>query len=224
MDPRTHLPVEVLLLADGRLPAGGHVHSGGIEQAVHESVVDDLASLTAWLHAWVPTVGEVDATLAAAAAQGALPWETLLAEHDARVPVPSRREAARARGRAWLRVADAAFGPLALPVAAHRSGWPLPIVTGAVLVAIGRSPNDAAVLILHGGASECATAAIRLLGLDPVGVTSVLASLVEPIVDTATRAVAASLRPAEAWPAWATPALDLATAAHHGRDDRYFVT
>ncbi len=224
MDPRTSLPVEVLLLADGRLPAGGHVHSGGIEQAIDESLVDDLASLTDWLHAWVATVGEVDATLAAAAAERRLPWGTLLAEHDARVPVPSRREAARDRGRAWLRVAEAAFGPLDLPATAHRPGWPLPIVTGAVLGSIGRGPHDAAILVLHGGVSEGATAAVRLLGLDPIGVTSVLASLGESIADVATRAVAAARQAPEGWPAWATPALDLATAAHHARDDRYFVT
>lgn len=224
MDTRTHVPAELLLLADGRLPAGGHVHSSGMEQAVAEGVVHDLPTLATWLRAWTATVGDIDATLAAAATAGCGSWSSLLAEHDARVAVPALRAAARDRGRAFVRVADAAFGPLALPAAAHRPGWPLPIATGAVLAAIGRSPRAAATLVLHGGVSESATAAVRLLGLDPVGVTSVLAALAAPIDDAAARAAVTARRPPEAWPAWATPALDLVAATHHARDDRYFVT
>ena len=37
----------LLTLADSRLPTGGHVHSGGVEEAVTSRLVVDLATLDA---------------------------------------------------------------------------------------------------------------------------------------------------------------------------------
>ena len=49
----------LLLLADGRFPAGGHAHSGGLEAAVARSRVRDLASLRAFLDGRLATTGLV---------------------------------------------------------------------------------------------------------------------------------------------------------------------
>ncbi len=55
----------LLLLADGRLPTGGHVHSGGVEEAVNDGRIRDVASLRDYLVGRLATSGRVDAGLAA---------------------------------------------------------------------------------------------------------------------------------------------------------------
>ena len=57
----------LLTLADSRLPAGGHTHSGGVEQAIAAGVVHDPGSLTTFLLRRLHTAGGVAAGLAAAA-------------------------------------------------------------------------------------------------------------------------------------------------------------
>lgn len=58
----------LLLLADGRLPAGGHAHSGGVEAAVSAGRVHDLTTLGSFLRGRLATTGLVNAAFAAAAA------------------------------------------------------------------------------------------------------------------------------------------------------------
>ncbi|MDG4824421.1 urease accessory UreF family protein [Asanoa sp. WMMD1127] len=56
----------LLVLADGRLPAGGHAHSGGVEAAVAAGRIRDLATLESFLVGRTATAGVVAATFAAA--------------------------------------------------------------------------------------------------------------------------------------------------------------
>ncbi|MGX5657318.1 urease accessory protein, partial [Geodermatophilus nigrescens] len=60
----------LLTLADSRLPAGGHTHSGGVEQAIAAGLVRDPASLAAFLLRRLQTAGRVAAGLAGAACRG----------------------------------------------------------------------------------------------------------------------------------------------------------
>ncbi|MGC4770023.1 urease accessory protein UreF [Micromonospora sp. DT44] len=62
----------LLLLADGRFPAGAHAHSGGLEAAVAAGRVTDLASLEAFLVGRLATAGLVGAAFAAAAHRAAV--------------------------------------------------------------------------------------------------------------------------------------------------------
>lgn len=221
----------LLLLADGRLPAGGHVHSGGVEQAIVDGLVHDVASLARHLEARVVTVGAVEACFTAAAQReivgaSAWGWSRLIDEFDARVPVPALRTAARTRGRHLVRVATPLLDDGALPpaLAAHPGG-PLPLVLGAVAGALGQAAAAAALLAQHAAVAEPAQAAVRLLGLDPVGVTAVISGL-QPVIDEhVDRATLAAERddPAD-WPAPATPRWDLTATVHAARDDRYFDT
>ena len=51
----------LLDLADSRLPTGGHVHSGGVEEAVTSGLVVDLPTLRAFLRRRIRTPGLVTA-------------------------------------------------------------------------------------------------------------------------------------------------------------------
>jgi urease accessory protein len=62
----------LLTLADSRLPTGGHVHSGGIEEAVTGGLVVDIETLRAYLRRRIRTHGLVTASLAAAVHAGEL--------------------------------------------------------------------------------------------------------------------------------------------------------
>ena len=56
----------LLALADSRLPTGGHVHSGGVEEAVTSGLVADVVTLRAYLRRRIRTHGLVTASIAAA--------------------------------------------------------------------------------------------------------------------------------------------------------------
>jgi urease accessory protein len=221
----------LLVLADGRLPAGGHVHSGGIEQAITAGLVRDVGSLATYLEARVVTVGAVEACFAVGAqlqvvGARAFGWPELIAEFDARVPVPALRESARTRGRHLMRVAARLLPDDPLPaVLTGPGGAPVPLVLGAVAGRLGQSAASAGLLALHAAVAEPAQAAVRLLGLDPLAVTAVITGLqatMDEQVDRVTLA-ARSDDPA-AWPAWSTPCWDLAAVTHAARDERYFDT
>jgi urease accessory protein len=55
------------LLADSRLPTGGHAHSGGLEAAVRRGLVRSPDDVAAWLAGRIPTAGLVTAAAAASA-------------------------------------------------------------------------------------------------------------------------------------------------------------
>jgi urease accessory protein len=213
----------LLALADSRLPAGGHAHSGAAEQLVTDRLVRDEASLATLLHRRLRTGGAVAAGLAAAAcaAPTAHALGRLDDEADARTPSPAARAASRAQGRALARVAGAAWpSPLwaALPRAAHH-----PLAVGAAAAAVGATPRDAALVAAYLATTAPATAAQRLLGLDPVTVAAVLARLgplQEQVADAAASAAAQGRPPA----ADADPLTDLAQTRHTSREDKLFAS
>jgi urease accessory protein len=206
----------LLLLADSRLPAGGHAHSGGLEPAAATGSVRDLATLAGFLRGRLATAGLVAAGLAAASVT-ADDHAALDREADARTPSPAQRAASRAQGRALSRVARTAWPhPLldALTATHH------PVVLGAVVRVIGGSPAEAARVAAYGSVTGPASAAVRLLGLDPIGVQRVLAGLAGRIDDIAAEAVLAVREGAP--PAASAPALDLLAELHHQADLRLF--
>lgn len=219
----------LLLLADSRLPAGGHAHSGGVEEAVRRGAVTGAGDLARFLRGRLATAGLVTAALAAAAcelaatdgggsadreagadresgaarAPGAPPaddaaigielWRRLDAEADARAASPAQREAARTQGRLLLRTARRMWPSAALDTLARAvpEGPHHPVALGAAAASAGCTPRQAALAAAYTSITGPATAAVRLLGLDPVTVHRLLADLAPALDDTANVACAA---------------------------------
>ncbi|GIG92505.1 urease accessory protein UreF [Plantactinospora endophytica] len=302
----------LLVLADGRLPAGGHAHSGGLEAAVTSGRVRDLAGLTAFLRGRLASTGRVTAAFAAAACAAAWPTdgppgnapnqpadapskstdrhadpssgsapdrhadlssgsatdrhvslasggatdrhvhlssgsatdrhvagvpgsatertpgrtadagariEALDQGMDARTPSPALRRASRAQGRALLR--------------AGRAMWPVdvairnphhPVALGVVAAAAGLAPAEAAVVGAYGTVSGPASAAVRLLGLDPYAVHALLAELAGECDRLAALAVAGVDDPVDLLPADSTPLLEIGAEVHASWEVRLFAS
>jgi urease accessory protein len=219
----------LLLLADGRFPAGGHAHSGGAEAAVAEGRITDTATLAEFCRGRLHTAGLVAAALAAAAAAGA---ELLALDEaaDARTPSPALRTVSRRLGRQLLRAARTAWPAAALDqLAADRPrGAHQPVVLGATARAAGLTPLDAARAAAYESAGSPATATVRLLGLDPFQAAAVLARLA-PDVDAVAEAAAAAAHLAltegtGVLPAASAPLLDIAAERHAAWPTRLFTS
>jgi urease accessory protein len=219
----------LLLLADSRLPAGGHAHSGGLEAAARAGLVTEMDGLEGFLRGRLATAGLASAGLAAAACEhaaavagGAAPrWPELDAEAAARTPSPAQRHAARTQGRALLRAARAAWphpvldALAASPVPELARGPFHPVALGACTWVAGGSPADAAVIAATAAISGPASAAVRLLGLDPLAVTGLLVRLAGNVTGVAGPACqAAAAGDWAALPAPASPGLDLLAERH----------
>ncbi|MEU0653841.1 urease accessory protein UreF [Streptomyces albogriseolus] len=219
----------LLVLADGRFPAGGHAHSGGAEAAVHAGAISGAASLEDFCRGRLHTTGRVSAALAASAALGVDP-AALDAAADARTPSPALRAAARKLGRQLLRAARATWPCPELEALARRfpKGAHQPVVLGAAARAAGLGPEDAAHCALYESVGGPATATVRLLGLDPFDATAVLARLAPEADRVAETAVRAAHRVAaegvDALPAASAPLLELHAEAHAVRAGRLFAS
>jgi len=179
----------------------------GVEEAVRIGLVRDEATLLELLVARLDTTGLVAAglaTAACAAADDADRLRLLDIEADARMPSQAARTASRTQGRGLLRLARSSW-----PHAAYVRNGPLgerphhAVALGVAVVAAGGTAQDAALLAALASVSGPASAAVRLLGLDPIAVTAVLARLgpqVERVAADALQAVAAGEPPATGHP------------------------
>ncbi|WP_026342667.1 urease accessory protein UreF [Nocardia sp. BMG111209] len=177
----------VMTLADSRLPIGGHVHSGGVEEAVVSGLVRDVASVEAYLRRRIRTSGLVAAALAAAVCAGELDPERAEAEADARTPAPAARTASRAQGRGMLRLAKQLWPEQ--DWAALGSRPHLPTVFGVAGIAAGLTPAQIAGVVVYTTMTGAATAAQRLLALDPAAVAACTVRLTALCDRTAAEAV-----------------------------------
>jgi urease accessory protein len=219
----------LLVLADGRFPAGGHAHSGGAEAAVKAGRITSAATLEDFCRGRAHTAGLVAGALAAAAALGADPRE-LDAAADARTPSPALRAAARRLGRQLMRAARATWPSVELDVLARHfpKGAHQPVVLGLAARSAGLGPEDAAYCAAYESVGGPATATVRLLSLDPFEATGVLARLAPELDRVADTAVAAARRVAaegiDALPAASGPLLEMGAEWHAGWPVRLFAS
>jgi urease accessory protein len=216
-----------LVLADGRLPAGGHAHSGGVEAAVAAGRVTDLSTLEAFLRGRLATAGLTAAAFAAATTHrlGAPPlgrpsggnpsvrdaMTELDAGLDARTPSPALRKASRAQGRALMRAGRAMW---TLPAGVPADGPHHAVALGIVAAAAGLDAGHAALVAAYGSVSGPASAAVRVLALDPYPVHALLARLAPACDEAAARAERYADRDVPDLPAPSAPLLDI-SAEHH---------
>ncbi|MFI8228260.1 urease accessory protein UreF [Streptomyces sp. NPDC085900] len=219
----------LLVLADGRFPAGGHAHSGGAEAAVKAGRITGAASLEGFCRGRLHTAGLVAASLAAAAVLGADAGE-LDAAADARTPSPALRVAARRLGRQLTRAARATWPSDELDAMATQfpKGAHQPVVLGLVARAAGLEPVDAAHCAAYESVSGPASATVRLLSLDPFDATGVLARLAPEVDRVADRAVEAARRVldegVDALPAGSAPLLEIGAELHAAWPVRLFAS
>ncbi|MGW2049786.1 urease accessory protein UreF [Streptomyces sp. NPDC001858] len=219
----------LLVLADGRFPAGGHAHSGGAEAAVKAGRITGAADLEAFCRGRLHTAGLVAAALAAAAAVGADPAE-LDAAADARTPSPALRAAARKLGRQLMRAARATWPSAELDAVAREfpKGAHQPVVLGLTARAAGLGAADAAYCAVYESVSGPATAVVRLLSLDPFEATAALARLAPELDQVVDRAVSAGAAvPAagvDVLPAASAPLLEIGAEVHAAWPVRLFAS
>ncbi len=96
-----------------------------------------------------------------------------------------------------------------------------PIVLGAAAAAAGCTPGEAALVAAYLTVTGPASAAVRLLALDPIEVSAVIARLSGPIEAVAARGAAAA---EDELPYPSAPALDLYAEAHAQAEVRLFAS
>jgi len=254
----------LLVLADGRLPAGAHAHSGGVEAAVAAGRIHDVPTLESFLLGRTATAGVVAAAFAAATcravtAGGSQPWSdprwsdashrldgfgglrgpvsngvrgepgeagvgrvaTLDDGVDVRTASPALRAASRAQGRALLRAAARIWPAAGRPTGASPHH---PIATGIAAAAAGLGPPEAALVAVYGGLTGAASAAVRLLGLDPYAVHALVARLAPECDRVADDAAAHADDPVDDLPAGSAILLDIDAEQHATWEVRLFAS
>ena len=176
-----------LLLADARLPSGGHAHSAGLEPALLGGMPP--VGVAAFLALRARTTALVDAGTAVAAMHAVLDGDgselaAVEAAWCARTPSRAMREASRDLGRGLLRLArriwPAAHGIDALPITPPR-----PLVLGVIAAEVGIGAEDLVRLAVYDDVASAVAALLKLEPGDPAdGVALVLSTCasVEPFV------------------------------------------
>lgn len=217
----------LLLLSDGRLPAGGYAHSGGLESAIALARVRGLDDLERFLVGRASTSGAVAAAFAAATcfACHAESFDTvslLDREFRARTPSPALRDVSEILGRQLLRAMSAITSRdthLPLPTRLNH-----PVAFGAAAAMLDLQPLDAARGMLHETVTGPAISVVKLQSVDPFDAHRVLVRLV-PLLDelAESAAVFADADPSE-MPSYSSPLSDLIAEHHAVREVRLFAS
>ncbi|MEP1123284.1 MAG: urease accessory UreF family protein [Ilumatobacter sp.] len=218
----------LMMLIDGRFPAGGHTNSAGVEAAVRIGDVVDDATLERYLLGRLETTGLVDAAFAAHTCALVDPTEEELAEIDdeltARIPSPALRDASRRFGRQLMRAGSGIWSSPTLEVLATSDrGTHQPVVLGALVAAAGGTPHDAASIALHHLGTAVTTAGVRLLGLDPLSVAALHARVGRWVDTSCAEADVWAAAPMAELPATGGSLTDILAEDHAGWDARLFV-
>jgi urease accessory protein len=206
-----------------------------MEEAVAAGTIRDIDGVEAWANGVLWTSGVTAAGLAARGCRLArLPepersrrdWDDLDAEADARTPSPAQRATARRLGRQLVRTARRVWASELLEMLAVQ--WPAglhrPVAFGAAVAVAGGSPPDAALGEAYCSVAVPVGAAVRLLGLDPVSGTGVLARLGAAMQQVADQAAQAASGPSAALPARSAPMVDLYAEIHTTREATLFAS
>lgn len=211
-----------MLLTDARLPTGGFAHSAGLEAAVTAGLTVDR--VPDYLQGRLRTVGIVDAS-AAVLAHRARPQELAIVHEalSARIAVAPLREASGRLGRGLLRFALRRWPdhPAVLAVRAIGRTPLRPVVLGVIAALLGVTENGTARASLYDDAQTVASAALKLLPVDPVDTVCWVLDAASLIDEGARVAVRTSCP--DDLPAYSGPLVEHYALDHHHRDRRIFV-
>ena len=212
-----------MLLADARLPSGGHAHSAGVEPAVTAGV--RAADLPALLRGRASTTTLVEAGTAVAARHARLEGgdlDAVEAAWAARTPSRAQRDAARVLARGYLRV-GAALLPGDEVIAAWRrraTPPPRPCVLGVIGAGLGLAPLELARLVVYEDMQAAAAAVLKLEPCDPLDLVTLLVELCSGVEDRV-RAISTITDPADI-PALTAPQSEAWAEAHARSTRRLF--
>ncbi|MFL6106140.1 MAG: urease accessory protein UreF [Marmoricola sp.] len=212
----------MMLLGDARLPVAGHTQSGGLEPAVQHGLT--RAEVPLYLAARLSTTVPVEAGTAVVARHflvNGLDLTPVQVAWAARTPSAAMRRTSRGQARALLRLATRLW-PDAPAVGAVASvpGASRPIALAAAAAAVGLSPLDLARLIGYDDAQTVASAALKLLPLDPIEATGWVHDAL-PAVAAMASGVASLTDPSQI-PATSAPQTELWAEAHSRTTRRLF--
>jgi urease accessory protein len=220
-----------MMLADARLPVGGHVHSGGLEPALRAGM--PASDVPDYLIGRASTTSLVEAGTAVVARH-----RVLLAEDDlhalgsaladierawaARTPSRTLREVSRALARGYVRFARTVWPqhPAVVVCDSLPGGVARPVILGVVAAAAGIDAAALVRLVVYDDAQSVAAAMLKLEPLDPAtpaGWVLAACAAAEPSVDR----VAAITSP-DAIPASGAPQSEEWAQVHSRTTQRLF--
>ncbi|WP_343964370.1 urease accessory protein UreF [Kribbella koreensis] len=206
-----------MMLADARLPTGGHTQSGGLEPAVRAGLGGDgarLGEVASYAADRLRTIVRVEAATAVVARRLALDGE-LVEEAEAawaaRTPSQALRAASRRQGRAYLRLASRVW-PRTTEYLKADAEIARPVVVGVVAAVTGLSAEQTARLVGYDDAQTVVAASLKLLPVDPADAASWLLKL-HPAIEELVSAVSGTTTVA-AIPAYGAPLVDVFAQAH----------
>ena len=211
-----------LLLADGRLPVGGHTQSSGLEPALLAGLPAEL--VPELIGTRLRTVVLVDSATAVVARRHVLAGLDLAAVQDAwaaRTPSEVTRAASVAEGRGQRRLLHRLWPGTPAALAVDRLTAPArPVAVGALAAAAGLDAGQTARLGAYDDVQSLCAAALKLCPLDPLDTTAWLLRA-GPAVEAMVEAVAPLTDPQQI-PAVSAPLLELWQHAHPHRPRRLF--
>lgn len=153
-----------LLLADARLPVGGHTQSAGLEPALLAGMPEHR--IEAFIAARLRTVVLVEAGTAVVARHASLAdacLDAVTQAWEARTPSEAVRAASYEAGRGWSRLLSR---QTSAPPLGRRT--PRPVAVGAVAARLGLSAEGTARLVCYEDIAALTSAALKLSPLDPL--------------------------------------------------------
>ncbi|WES63995.1 urease accessory UreF family protein [Microbacter sp. GSS18] len=212
-----------LLLADARLPSGGHAHSAGVEPALMAGVA--AHELPAFLRGRASTTTLVEAGTAVAARHAHTvggDLDAVEAAWAARTPSRAQRDAARLLARGYLRV-----GTELLPGDAVIAQWrerptppPRPCVLGVLAAGLAMPPLELARLVVYEDMQAAAAAVLKLEPRDPLDLVGLVVTLCAEVEDDLI-AISAITDPADI-PSFTAPQSEMWAEAHARSSRRLF--
>ncbi|MEU6136558.1 urease accessory UreF family protein [Nocardioides sp. NPDC047086] len=212
----------MMLLADARLPVAGHTQSGQLEAAVRSGLTAE--HVPAFMRSRQASVVRVEAGTAVVALhrlRAGLPLEPVVDAWAARTPAAPMRDTSRTLGRALLRLVKRLFpdSPHVAEVAVLQRPC-RPLVLAAAAASGGLAPASLGRLVAYDDLQTVASAALKLLPLDPLDATSWVHDLLPEAERLATEV--APLTDPDQIPAPSAPHLDLWALAHADTTRRLF--